>query len=371
MSALLCSYRKVLLFLFLCVSPFVSKAQSRFTDDLSILVNYHYGFVVPEYSNFLYLVDAPVYSSGLSLTKKTTGKNDWEIIYNYPEYGFALFYSTLGNDEVHGREIALYPFFKLNIISRRRFNFYNQTGLGFGYVTRKFDLKDNYLNVAVGSHLNFHFNLQFGVNYQLTKKIRANAGISFDHLSNANSQEPNLGINYITGHSGLSYLLGSLREKQKNEAANHQQQHHFEFIYSVGGKHPSGPDPRIYFTSSATFEFKWEPVRVFRLGMGGDFFYDTSTKTEMLALYEPRLDYQKSYDYRAGLHVSQEFVYNKLSLILQEGIYILLKDEVNHRAMYNRGIVRYQIADHVFIQMAMKSHLHILDFPEFGLGLKW
>jgi hypothetical protein len=358
---------------FICFNftPFFSNAQPRFIDNLSIAANYHYGFVVPEYSNFLYLVDAPVYSSALSVTKKTSGKNDWEIIYNYPEYGFSLFYSTLGNDDVHGREIAVYPFFKLNIISGKRFNFYNQTGLGFGYVTRKFDLKKNYLNVAVGSHVNFHFNLQFGTSYQLAKKIQANAGISFDHLSNANSKEPNLGINYITGYAGLSYLLGNWIERQANEVTQHQPKHHFEFIYSAGGKHPSGPDPKTYFTSSATFEFKWQPFRVLRLGIGADLFYDTSTKTEILALYEPQLDYRKSYDYRSGLHISQEFVYNKLSLILQEGIYVLLKDEVNQRVMYNRGIVRYQVGEHVFIQLAMKSHLHVLDYPEFGLGWKW
>lgn len=371
MYALHLRQKKLIIFLWIFLFPFLSIAQSRFNDNLSIFTYYHYGFVVPEYSNFLYLVDAPVQSSGLSLLKKTTGKNDWEIIYNYPEYGVALFYSTLGNDKVHGREIALYPFFRLNIISGKRFNFYNQTGLGFGYVTRKFDLNDNYLNVAVGSHMNFHFNLQFGINYQLTKKLQANTGISFDHLSNANSREPNLGINYLTGYAGLSYLLGKQDNRQVHEVTPHQQKYLFEFIYSAGGKHPSGRDPGTYFTSSATFEFKWEPLRVLRLGIGADLFYDTSTKTEILALYEPQLDYKKSYDYRSGLHISQEFVYNRLSLILQEGIYVLLKDKVHQRVMYNRGVVRYQVAGHVFVQLAMKSHLHILDYPELGVGIKW
>lgn len=57
-------------------------AQTRFQDDLSISVNYHYGFIVLEYSNLIYLVEDNVQSASLDISKKTTGKNDWEHLYN-------------------------------------------------------------------------------------------------------------------------------------------------------------------------------------------------------------------------------------------------------------------------------------------------
>lgn len=364
----LCRWFIILTFLF---PPFSAKAQYRFADDLSITASYHYGAILPEYSNLTYIVNDYVQSATLSISKKTKGINDWEQLYNRPAYGISLFYSTLGNAEVHGRELAVFPFFNLDIITKNRFNFYNQTGLGLGYVTRKFNLKNNYTNVAVGSHVNAHFNVKFGVNFPLNKKVKALAGISFDHFSNSNSKDPNLGLNYVTAFAGLGYRPGNTTAQEFRELTPYQRDHHFEFIYSIGGKHPKGPDPRTYFTSSATFEFKWAPLRAIHFGIGADMFYDTSTKTEILSFYKSELDYKKIYDFRSGIHISQEFIYSRLSLILQEGIYLMLTDHVSHRVMYNRGIVRFRASDRIFVQVAMKSHLNILDYPEFGLGLKW
>lgn len=364
-------WNKFVFFMWCCCffsSPELS-AQTKITDDLNITINYHNGFILPEYSNLGYLVHKKVQSASLNISKITTGKNDWEQVYNYPEYGFSLFYTTLGNDNVNGREIALFPYFHLNFISRKRFSLYNQTGLGIGYVSRKFDLQSNYLNVAVGSHLNFHFNFKIGASYQVLKKVRLQSGISFDHLSNGNLSNPNLGLNFVTLYSGVSYMVGSSSEKKKGNPSPHQSDHHFEFIYSPGMKHPRSLDPKFYFTSSLTFEYKWEPLRTIHFGLGADLFYDASTKVEMLAANSTR--FSKSDYYRSGIHLSQEFVYNRLSLILQEGVYLLLTDQVGHHTMYNRGIVRYKATDHFFFQFSMKSHLNILDYPEFGLGVRW
>jgi hypothetical protein len=289
-------------------------------------------------------------------------------LYNYPEYGVSVFYTTLGNDQVNGREFGLFPFFRLNIISKNRFNLYNQIGTGLSYVTRKFDLQNNYLNVAIGSNLNIHFNFKLGVSYQVVKKMQLQSGLSFDHLSNGNLSEPNLGLNSLTAYAGIGYFIGQQSEKKKLEIEPYTSSHHLEFIYSVGGKHPRSLNSKLYFTSSATFEYKWEPFRVLHLGVGADLFYDTSTGAEMQA---SNLMYKAVDDFRTGLHLSQEFVYNRLSLIIQEGFYMILTDQVNHYPMYNRGVVRYRPTEKFFFQLSMKSHLNILDYPEIGLGLRW
>lgn len=344
-------------------------SQNQFSDNLRISANYHYGFVVPEYQSFNYVVNDDVNSINLNISKKTIGKNDWEQLYNYPELGFSLFYSTLGNDVINGREISFYPFFKLTSVSLQKFSLCNQIGVGISYVTKKFDLKKNYQNIAVGSNLNIHFNYKMDLNYQILKKIQLQSGLSFDHFSNGNLKEPNLGINYLTFYAGFGYLLGNQAEAQIRESGPYQKKNSYEFIYSFGGKHTRALQEKFYLTSSATLEFKWEPSRIFHTGIGADLFYDSSTKIEMTALKSAA--YKELYDFRSGIHISQEFVYNRVSLILQEGIYLLLTDQVNQRIMYNRGIVRYKLSSHFLLSIAMKSHLHILDYPEFGVGYKW
>jgi len=349
--------------------PLTLSAQERFTDGLCVTPNYHYGFVIPEYSNILYVVQQNIQMASLNISKKTTGKNYWQQLYNYPEYGLALFYTTLGNDQVNGREMGLYPYFQLNIISKSRFTLYNQTGVGISYVTRKFDLQNNYLDVAVGSHFNFHFNFKVGASYQVLKNVRLQAGLSFDHFSNGNLSEPNLGLNSLTVYSGIGYFLGRQVDRVKKELPPHKSDYHWEFIYSVGGKHPRSLNSNFYLTSSATFEFKWEPLRAIHFGVGADIFYDNSTQAEMSGANIP--GYKPEDNYRSGIHLSQEFVYSKLSLIIQEGLYMVLTDQVNHYSVYNRGVVRLRPTEHFFLQLAMKSHLNILDFPELGFGLRW
>ncbi len=353
----------IFLFLFFKVN-----AQGKFTDDLRITAKYHYGYVIPEYQNFIYVVNDNIQSASLNISKKTTGKNDWEQLYNYPEYGLSLFYTSLGNDRVYGREIALYPYFNLDIVNYKRFGFYNQTGVGIGYVNKKFDLVENYQNVVVGSHLNIHFNTKLGIRYQLLDKFNFHAGLSFDHFSNGNSHEPNIGINSLTAYSGLSYLLGKKTEIVKHGLDALNRIHYCEWFYSIGGKHARALDSEFYFTSSVSGEFTWNMYRTFHIGAGADIFYDTSTESEMFAVKSG--EYKKQDDFRSGIHISQSFVYNRLGLEFQEGIYLLLTDKVNHNVMYNRGILKYRISDRFTFRLAMKSHLYILDYPEIGIGIK-
>lgn len=345
-------------------------AQSRLSDNLELTGYYHFGYVIPEYSNFIYIVNKPTQGLTLNLSKRTRGKNDWEKIYNYPSYGISLFYSTLGNNKIHGSEIAVTPYFHVDIVSRNKFNFFNETGVGIGYVTKIFDAKENYMNIAVGSHLNIHFNLKFGANYQFSRKLRLNAGLSFDHFSNANSRNPNLGINWVTMFVGLGYAAGSVTPIVEREVASHKKSFGYEAIASVGGKRSRGvANPDFYYTASLTFEMKWKIIRTIHLGIGADMFHDPSAKAEMEALN--KFNYERSNDFRTGIHLSQEFIYSRLSLILQQGIYIGMTDSVNGNRVYNRGVVRLQTNNKVFIQLAMKSHLHVLDYPELGLGVKW
>jgi hypothetical protein len=346
-----------------------TNAQSGFLNGWNGNTYYHCGLVVPEYRNMLFVAEDYVQSAGLSLSKKTTGKNIWEQIYHYPEFGLMLFYSTLGNDAVNGREIALCPFFTLDWMKRGGFSMMNQIGLGLGYVTRKFDFEDNYQNIAVGSHFNIHFNLRLGFRYQLHRSLQMQSGLSFDHFSNANMQEPNLGINYLTAYLGLGYLSGHKKKNQGIEPLPHKRDFHLEFIYSFGGKHTRAFQTEFFFTSSGTIELKWDLFRAFHPGIGLDLFYDSSTQTEMKVY--PEAVYRKQYDYRTGIHLSQEILYNRLSIIFQEGFYFILTDKVEKNVMYNRGMIRYTIADHFMLSLAMKSHLHILDYPEIGLGYRW
>ena len=359
----------VILALILVIHCSPGKSQPKFTDDLQLRLSYHYGFVLPEYSLFTYLVHDPVRSAELSLSKETSGKTVWEQLYNYPEYGISLYYSTLGNDKVFGREVAVYPHFTAHYISTERFDLDNKVGMGLGYVTKRFDLEENFRNIAVGSRLNIHFSFELGARYRLALRTEVHAGLAFNHFSNANSAEPNLGINWVTAYGGLSYRPGNLTEHRINEIPPHKRETEFALLVALGAKSTRALTSDRYLTSSISFELNRKVWPKFHFGIGPDLFFDSSTETEMEAL--SRFGHKGIYDFRTGIHISQEIVYNRFSLILQEGVYLLLTDKVGDNIMYNRAILRYKVTKKFLVNFAMKSHLHILDYPELGIGMYW
>ena len=107
--------------------------------------------------------------------------------------------------------------------------------------------------------------------------------------------------------------------------------------------------------------------RKIHFGIGTDLFYDSGVKSSLLGIDKI---YKSIYHFQTGIHVSQSIVYNKFRISIQEGVYLLLREKVNEYSIYNRGIIQYEINDKTSVRLSMKSHLHILDYPEIGFGFK-
>ncbi len=359
---------KPFLILFCLFFKIQTYAQDSFTDNLNGMINFHSGYNLPEYSFISSITDDYIHSLDICFFKETVGEKKWEQLYNYPSYGISFFYSTLGNDEVFGRELSATYFSKMYFFSKNRFRLFNRTGIGLNYVNRKFDLQNNYLNVAVGSKINIHFNFRVGANYRLSDKLGVNTGLSFNHFSNANSAEPNLGINYLTGYGGLNYSLGKKGEKKIHELDAHKKENTSVFFASIGGKRGRALVSNYFFTSSFSYEFSRAFSRKFLFGFGTDLFYDSSVET---SLRKFNRDYKKSDSFQTGIHISESIIFNKLTLSIQEGFYLLLNEQVEKYRIYSRGIAQYQVTDRFLMRIAMKSHIHILDYPELGFGYKF
>ena len=168
-------------------------AQSSFFKDTQLGVNAHLGWNLPEYQFISFYTNDYIRSIDVNLTKEATGKNEWERLFNYPSCGISLFYSSLGNDDLFGRELALTYFFKVDLINREKFNFYNRTGIGLSYVSQKFDLVDNYRNVAVGSNGNIHFTMRWGTDYEITFAKYEDANV---HVALTSSTEENVNVGF-------------------------------------------------------------------------------------------------------------------------------------------------------------------------------
>lgn len=351
----------------LCVTLFTALPSFVHSQkNLTLRSDVHYGFVLPEYSLFNYLVREPVFSAEVSLCQQSYGKNFWQQLYKYPEGGVTFQFTTLGNKNVFGHELAIYPYFQTPFIRRDQFVLYHQFGVGLGYATQRFNIQRNVQNVAVGSHLNIHFNAKLGIKFSITPQFRIHSGLSFTHYSNANMAEPNLGVNLMTVFAGMNYQFSETPQRLNHTIEPHQRKHELAFMYNIGRKHTRALQSEAYVTSSVSAEYKHHTFRKLHVGGGLDVFYDSSTEIEMNA--RQKNNYKPFYDFRTGIHLSQELVYDKFSVIIQEGFYVGLTDRVSHSAVYNRAMVRWKFNAHWMGHISMLSHLHILEYPELGFG---
>ena len=343
-------------------------SQRSFSDDLHVQVATNAGYNLPTYPFISTLTNDIINSIEISVFKETNGTRLWDQIYKYPEHGLSLFYSTLGNDDAFGRELALTYFFRKYFIRNDRFGLYNRIGIGLSYVNRKFDIDNNYLNVAVGSHLNIHFNYRLGASLALSDRHRLYGGLSFDHLSNGNTAEPNLGLNYLTAFFGGSIALGEISEKQTNEIPVHEKKNMSVVFASFGGKHSRALSSKFYFTSSLSYEFSRAFFRRLHFGIGADLFYDASVRNSLEKKGEL---FSNSYSFQSGIHISQSLIYGDFMLSLQQGLYLGLRERVDKYPVYTRGLVQYNCTDDLSFRVSMKSHFHILDYPEVGIGYQF
>ncbi len=345
-----------------------SSAQEKFSDNLSLGMNHGIGFILPEYQFLNYLSRDYTRTTEFSLKKETKGNTPWETLYGNPEYGLRFVYSDLGNESALGSVYGLYPYIGIQLVQFKKFSLFNETGIGISYVSKTFDLEENYLNVAVGSHYNIHFNMRMSLRFKVNEKLGLNAGLSFDHFSNANTSAPNLGINYIAWNGGLYYRLGKEGEKKNSEFPDQEKTWKKELVLNIGGKRSRALSKEYYRTQSISFEFRKNCFKALHLGVGADLFYDDSVEDQ---LQKQEKKFEGKDNYQTGFHLSQTFIYSHFSVGIQQGLYVGLKEKVEGYSLYNRMVLKYQMHNRLSFRFSMKSHLHILDYPEIGIGYKW
>lgn len=362
-------YKAFIFFSIILLSGNTVFSQKDKLSDIKMSAKYHYGFLLPEYDFFNYLVNDHINALEINIQKEFDGKHLWHKLYKYPSLGFSFIYSELGNNTVFGKAFAFYPYIQFNLIKRKLFDLKYQLGIGICYVTKHFDPIDNYHNIAVGSNFNIWFNTELTFNYHISSAVSLQAGTAFYHLSNANLAEPNIGLNFWTFFSGIQANINQIEKSYDYEIPEFTGKNNYSVIFAGATKHTRRFSKELYFAASLSFEYKRVLGHKFSLGAGGDLFYDGSVPDEMRRNNEPEI--KNIYMMKTGIHVSQELIIGRLSLIIQEGLYFLLKDELNKNLMYNRGIIRYKFSDHFFANLAMKSNVVVLDVMELGIGYYW
>jgi len=346
-----------------------SQLRNDFFKNLNIEVNYNNGALYAHHNSIAYLTNSYISGFDIKLGKLTYGENVWEQLYRYPEIGIGYYNSNLGNSEVFGNANAVYSYFNASIIKNDLLSFNYNFALGIAYLKKCYNNYDNYYNIAIGSKVNIYLNLDLDIKLKLIEQLYLVNSLGLTHFSNGSVKKPNLGLNLLSYKVGFKYFFkGNKEEVIHSKLSKTKTKNEYSIILSGGIKQVSPLGSKSYPISSASFNANRNLNLKHKCGIGIDLFYDSSIDL-LLKLNNDGLisdiENKKTDLLTAGIHLSHDFVFNKLSFTTQIGYYLYSKID---RKFYDRIGFKYNVSKFLLVNLTLKTHWGRADFIEFGIG---
>ncbi len=328
----------------------------------------HYGFVTPhsDYVVHLFRGHFPFFS--VSFSGITQGNRDWHHIYNYPDIGFDLMYADLGYPEVLGQAYALIPHIKFSLINNKHYRLNLRNGLGLGYLTKKFDMTDNYKNSAISTHLNMAFNITMESELIFRDRYHITVGVGMTHFSNGRIQRPNRGINIPALKLGMSFGKPNTTPVIRHEKVPNDERSHDLIVVVSGGYsaiYPVGSPrcPRVGLSGMLN-----QPVgQKFRFGIGYDMFYYYNRKDLLSHLDEEK---HIPWHFNHGASVVFQMDFSRTAFLIQKGIYFYDKHNYQSNIFYHRAGFRHLVYENILLNLTLKTHFFRAQYIEMGVGYK-
>lgn len=368
--------------LFLLLLPVATSAQTA-DDSISVKEKWslmisapNFGFIVPHTKQMTHLIQGHSYGFHTYFNKQLTTR-PWHAAYNFPEHGIDLTYIYTGNPEQLGHQLALCYLLNLPLNrqsvdiekSNRKHRFKNWIGLGLGtgYTSKIWDLRENHQASVIGSHFNTALTLQYSAGIVQFEKAEIRAGLRITHFSNGAFQIPNLGTN----NAGI-FLTYAFKERNNNlylrgvpEAEFKGKPHRFSAFVGAGVKEIQPPTRNKYGAYTLSLLAEKRLSYKSSLGIGSDLFYNTSIKAIQERKTNSTVDANDVM--QAGLALSYTLHFRDFELKMQQGYYLRDKFKVDG-SFYNRFGLRYRIDEHWFAQLTLKTHFAKADYGEWGFG---
>ncbi len=337
----------------------------------------HYGYMYfqnDEYHSALGRYSRHTPSYELSIHRNTYGEHRWEVLHNYPSIGLSFFYSGFGNDSISaelGKVFALYPFINFPITPSESSKLTFKLGVGIGYLTNKFDPKENYHNYAIGSHVNAAVNLSVEYRQRIFERLTWVTSAGLTHFSNGATRAPNMGINILGAATGLSWYLAppktrmDRRLRPQNYLFEFDGKRHFvtDYQYTVGFKDMSQQygTHQYFFVHDVAANFMFQISERDRLGLGLELVYDNSDK-----ITKPDWDIYL----KPGLLISYEMLFNQSSFMFNVGLRnnVPLNSRPFGMLFYQKVAARYYFNDNLFATIAFTTYDIKADFISIGIG---
>lgn len=332
-----------------------------------------YGFLIPHRLE-MEIFNAHFPSFELSISRETFGGSRWEYMYDYPIIGMAYWYSNLGSSPYLGDAHALFPYINFPLTPNKPTRLYLRTGVGLGYLTKRFDRLENYKNTAIGSHLNAAVSLSFEVRRRIVERLYISGSITLTHFSNGSMKTPNYGINIPSVYAGIAYKLSKENPYLKRKLLPELYPYEFDgkkFLQlqvgaGMGYKNMDAEIGGSYFVYALYANLLKQVSFKSRVGIGLDASYDG---TDRRIIEANSGDYPESFwpVVKTGGNIAWELMVSRVSFVFNIGGYFSGQYK-SEGGIYEKLAIWYYFNPNLYTSLTLKAHYARADYITLGVG---
>ena len=415
--------RRFSLLLFVTVfCSFIASAQessvkNAFSGKYAIKVQPFTGSYLDQNSHFDKFRPFAPKGINLGLEFPSSQQLPWQQYLNNPTVGLGMSLIAFGYEMV-GESVAMYPYILIPAIRNNYFNLSFKIAAGLGVVTEHWYTQedqdpehyyDNTTSTIFGCYLNAYLTAGANLSVPITRTVALNGEFGYFHMSNGRTCMPNIGANVIYGGVGLTKTFNAMDEKTPIQFPDLPYGWSLNITGSAGAQKSAIADPNRFLISSFHTGAVYNVTNWYSVGPGIDVFYNgaVTADTDRGLYCKGNINGEdcKSCDgedttadkIRAGIALNNEFKFGLLTAIVDWGIYLRNPSrnyyydyhEMNNelgcdgdRPLFYKGngagneeafhYIRFglktRVWDNFYLQASAKTHLHICEYVEFGLG---
>ncbi len=415
--------RRFSLLLFVTVfCSFIASAQessvkNAFSGKYAIKVQPFTGSYLDQNSHFDKFRPFAPKGINLGLEFPSSQQLPWQQYINNPTVGLGMSLIDFGHEMVGG-SVAMYPYILIPAIRNSYFDLSFKVAAGLGVVTEHWYTQedqdpDHYYdattNSIFGCYLNAYLTAGVNLSVPLTRNVALNGEFGYFHMSNGRTCMPNIGANVIYGGVGVTTTINPTAEKAPIHFDDLPYGWSLNITGAAGAQKSAIADPNRFLISSFHTGAVYNVTNWYSVGPGIDVFYNgaVTADTDRGLYCKGNIngedckscdgEYTTADKIRAGIALNNEFKFGLLTAIVDWGIYLRNPSrnyyydyhEMNNelgcdgdRPLFYKGngagneeafhYIRFglktRVWDNLYLQASAKTHLHICEYVEFGLG---
>ena len=362
--------RKGFCALLLLISSFVIGQQLEDTNSIEYMQ--FRGIILPHSPELYHLITGHPEGFMLSFSKNTHGKEAWQKLYNYPDYGGYFLYQDFKN-EILGKNFAIGGHYNFYFLNR---NLQFKVAQGIAMTTNPYDKVNNSKNRAFGSK--YMGNTNFMLNFKkdnIIDGLGLQAGFFFTHYSSGRFKSPNSGLNTYGVNLGVNYNFCKTQPKTMDTVVVSNK---FKEPIKLNLVLRSGLNESIVIGSGQKPFYHigvYADKRLSRksaLQFGTELFVTNSIKEyiKYRSIAYPGDNVDPNTDFkRIGVFIGHELFINRISLETQIGYYVYRPFDVDV-AIYDRLGIKYYWTPKIYSGVGVKTHGFLAEATEFSIGVR-